>query len=549
MNNLENIPYVPTGATMSSFARLVYHVNAHGSFDTTCKRLFGSRIYGRALLFGAHAEYCAHVVGKGTFASGRSILENHTVWPFFAYMLPEPMREAWRKAQESFEHYPSRHFLSQRNITHLLKERCHGCPACIRSDLENYGVAFWRVQHQLQPIDHCSKHRVALISDCQRCGTFSSSFTNATLPCLKCKTCGSPLTAKRIGKQSRAYWRLLELIQRVFDGQWHILTPEFRSGYFTSRLQALGKSPLSPEFAREIMEKIQSDFGNDDSNNMLQRFAPRLSMESVFDALSGTSTITNPVLNLLLMERLADMEIKSGTVESTEASFAIGKMPELNLPHDRKPWDTVSCAPFALPQCKDWELRCTLFELGLRPDLVDDLATGRRSWASLLSSRYHGTTKALFHMLPWFLPYTETIRKKDIFQSKPASNDLPREVTWERHRATCLAYISASPRPTRTKFAKKHPRAYFWLLAHDRCWFISQIASLRERKCLLFTPKTLKESREGILALLTEHPGATRTDLWKLEKHALIWASAHDYDWLQMTLPPRCSRRPITITP
>jgi hypothetical protein len=551
VKNFNVIPYVPMGATLSSFARLVYQVNAHGSFDKTCERLFGSRINGRALLFGAHAEYCAQVVGKGTFASARRILENHTVWPFFAYMLPEPMREAWCKAQESFERYPSRRFLSQRNIARLLKARYHGCPACIQSDLDNYGVAFWRVQHQLCSIDHCPKHRVALISDCQRCGTFSPSFINSTLPSLKCKTCGSQLTAMQTNEQPEAYWKVLDLIQYVFEGHWHILSPEFRSTYFTARLQSLGKFPPSPEFAMEITGEIQNELESVHTNNLLEQLSPRFSTESVFDALSGTSMITNPVLSLLLMERLCGTEIKNCIIDLAETVFTEAETPDQFLRHGPRSWDTGSCAPFALPQCKDLELRCTLFKLGLAPDLVDDLATGRRSWASLLNSRYHGTTKAraLFHMLPWFHSYTEAVRQKAvsrqkaISRNKPTSNDLHHELTRERHRATCLAYISSTHLPTRSKFAKKHPGAYLWLRAQDTCWFISQIPRVRERKCRLSTPKTRKDSREGIRTLLAEHPGATRTELWHLEKNALIWASAYDYDWLQVTLPPRCSRR------
>jgi hypothetical protein len=544
VNNVYNIPFAPRGVTLSSFARLIYHVNGHSSFDKTYKRLFGCRLNGHAMLFGAHARFCAQVIGKGTFGSSRSILENHTVLPFFAYTLPVPMREAWYEVQGTSERYPSRRFSSQRRTSQILKERCHGCTACIENDLEEYGIGFWRVEHQLQGIVHCPTHRIALFSACNRCGSFNPSFFNSELPTPKCKTCGARFAPPQSANMRRAYWRMLDLVRHAFEGNWHILTPEFRTAYFASRLQELDQWPATPELACEILGKLQSEWGMSSGMGLRQQLPAELSVESVYAALCGTLTTTDPLLLLMLMVHLADSDTEI-FIDHVAASFAVEmKWGSFNY-DDTSSWEAASSEPFSLPQCKDQELRQALSWLGLPTEIADDLATGRRSWTSSLIFRCGATktrSRPIFYMLQWFHGYTETLRRSVAREPRSVRRNSSTESTRDRHRATCLAYMSSCANPTRTKFSKDHHGAYKWMQAHDRCWFETQIPSLRQPTATLARPMTIEWSREQILELLKEHPDAKRTELWRLRKCNLLWANFHDYEWLQEKLPP-CDRR------
>jgi hypothetical protein len=178
------IPYVPPGTTLKSFSLIVHRLNPHGAIEHTFKMLFGAKRDPAQDILGNTAYCCAKAIGVGTFADASSILENHTVWPFYAYSFPAPKREAWRSAQEPGNSL-WRRFLYKRTPGDMIKKRPHACLTCVEGDIAEFGIAYWRVIHQLPGVAHCIVHHTPLVAECRECGAaLASSVTY--LPALNC---------------------------------------------------------------------------------------------------------------------------------------------------------------------------------------------------------------------------------------------------------------------------------------------------------------------------------------------------------------------------
>lgn len=206
------VPDVPNGTTTDSFATAIHQLNVFRSIFETHEILLGFRQPAKAAsAFGYRINACASEIDAGPFSNARNILENHTIWPLYAYTLSPSLREAWALDQIASEiKYPWRSVLvGGRFPGMIIKEENCECVDCVSEDLTRFGLAYWRTYHQLPGISHCIYHLSPLISRCPSCGLALRSHFGI-LPLLACPHCGhklsSPDTKKKLLRHIKEYF-------------------------------------------------------------------------------------------------------------------------------------------------------------------------------------------------------------------------------------------------------------------------------------------------------------------------------------------------------
>lgn len=97
--------------------------------------------------------------------SGKELVENHTLYPFYARYLDENRRskclESLLRGRSGNEYYPlaKRTRLGKSSLDNHLRL----CRSCTESDMSVYGESYWRRVHQLPGVLVCPQHRTPLI--------------------------------------------------------------------------------------------------------------------------------------------------------------------------------------------------------------------------------------------------------------------------------------------------------------------------------------------------------------------------------------------------
>lgn len=68
------------------------------------------------------------------------------------------------------------------------------CPECTAEDIEQFGITYYRRDHQVPGVKTCSKHHTTLVSaDCHQCGFKANSLKKMLIPPVdgKCPDCGA----------------------------------------------------------------------------------------------------------------------------------------------------------------------------------------------------------------------------------------------------------------------------------------------------------------------------------------------------------------------
>lgn len=105
-----------------------------------------------------------------------SILKNQTLGHFFAFFLPKYKKQIFSKllqddAAAAFRACQLSNF--KNNEPPLIKY----CPDCAKEDIQNHGVSYWHLFHQIPGIDTCPHHSLDLIKvNCSENRTFPAYF-------------------------------------------------------------------------------------------------------------------------------------------------------------------------------------------------------------------------------------------------------------------------------------------------------------------------------------------------------------------------------------
>ena len=104
-----------------------------------------------------------------------------------------------------------------RNMNHASSWRW--CPCCAQDDLDNYGIPYWRLEHQLPSVCRCSTHLVSLHCNCVTCTTSSSVIRHNLVPPLdtRCGHCNNETRAFSKSAGQELDW-LEEAIRDIVNG-------------------------------------------------------------------------------------------------------------------------------------------------------------------------------------------------------------------------------------------------------------------------------------------------------------------------------------------
>lgn len=150
------------GESLFSLCSRYHHIAGHRTPAQTCRVLFGSHRPGSAHDVPAHVQDLVERT-HGELGSTREIILARTLLPYYFPFHPEHVCENWLiqlstgtasslKAQLGLA-------ASQFGASHPLK----ACQACIESDTQDHGVAYWHVEHQVPAVFICPWHRNPLL--------------------------------------------------------------------------------------------------------------------------------------------------------------------------------------------------------------------------------------------------------------------------------------------------------------------------------------------------------------------------------------------------
>ncbi|WP_159780850.1 TnsD family Tn7-like transposition protein [Bacillus sp. N1-1] len=151
-------PY-PDELLYSILAR--YHVRSGNiSAKVTVEELYGKRTIRSVWDLPANLNALSSKLGG--FWSVENIINNHTMYPYYAAFLLPKQAEKVKKSMENDTGgtIHTRTGVSASNIKP--KRFLWTCSSCISEDLERYGETYWRRSHQMPGVFICTKHEMLL---------------------------------------------------------------------------------------------------------------------------------------------------------------------------------------------------------------------------------------------------------------------------------------------------------------------------------------------------------------------------------------------------
>ena len=151
------------GETLFSLCSRYHHITGHRIPAQSCRALFGTPRAGSAHDIPSHVQT---LIDRTDAALGkaREIILDRTLLPFYFPFHPVQQCENWvaQMTAGSSANLKAQMGLaaSQFGASHPLK----ACPACMQSDANEHGVAYWHVDHQVPGVLICLLHRTPLLT-------------------------------------------------------------------------------------------------------------------------------------------------------------------------------------------------------------------------------------------------------------------------------------------------------------------------------------------------------------------------------------------------
>lgn len=137
-----------------------YHVKSgHAKQQTTIRELFGSRP--RAAMGTLFPNSSVHQIVSQLPSSWdcKSILLNHTLFPYYTRMYPLEQKEKMLDMLRAGESVALTHIW---RTTTKKSWTLKYCPLCVQADTERYGEPYWHREHQLPLVTVCCVHHCQL---------------------------------------------------------------------------------------------------------------------------------------------------------------------------------------------------------------------------------------------------------------------------------------------------------------------------------------------------------------------------------------------------
>ena len=267
------IPSFPSGATILSLHLASLQLGRAASRTAATEAFYGRNVevHNR---FGHLAKEFAEFALGGTI-SAADLIQHHTAFPIYASILADETARGWAAALAKGESGSWSRLFPTKRDGELFVASPRLCPQCVAEDEARYGLAYWRVQHQIPFIRFCPEHHSRLCDRCSACKTPFAAGAEQRLPGSPCVNgCAAGGTAAGKVTESAGDRAVAELIRRASLSEAIELSPLLRARLVRQGLARYTPASFQDDFQQWWAARAQSSihkllgvgywFGRDD---------------------------------------------------------------------------------------------------------------------------------------------------------------------------------------------------------------------------------------------------------------------------------------------
>lgn len=281
------IPYLPVGACVSNMVNLLAAIALEpGKLENTRYGSFHQ-------WFGSYSRRIAEKLNGAL--SCETIVRHHSSASMMGALL-NACEEATFIEELTTNSVATGVFHKFHFTRPLASLRIRRCSVCVQSDLELWGVAHWRVHHQLLPITRCYIHKIPLEESCQQCGSDIWFCRHKGLIDLSaCHRCGSGDYHQVRSAQTLAYESFEDLTERSLRGAAFELRPGYRLRMIRS-MTAYARST-----GIDLREMFLDFWGVDSTEGLYLQLGKSHTSCDITEILAGRRWISSPLIMIALI--------------------------------------------------------------------------------------------------------------------------------------------------------------------------------------------------------------------------------------------------------
>ncbi|MDD4591082.1 MAG: TnsD family transposase [Parabacteroides sp.] len=484
-------PY-PDELLYSAFAR--YHFYS-GNIDCkdTLTELFGKNSAVLSFEMGSHIAFLCNALG-GSYTPDY-LIQNHTLFPFYAPFLPESRK---REIIKDIMSSDGRGIYTKIGIVagSICKKDCiFFCPACVRKEMESLGEAYVHREHQLQGIFMCPHHGKFLKE------YHANKWEKSRVEYIRLD--GSLLDLSDIllyqGKHTD---KLLEIAKAAYYLLSHSLGIISKSDVLLRYKNLLYKNDLATDKLRikqdELHDRVVGYYGTELLSILESSIDKNNEYNWLRAATRNVARTVHPLRHILLILFLTgDISEFFQGVHESHSPFGKGPWPCLNKAADHFKQDVVT----DLAITADFKTRAPVgtFECqcgyiysrkGPDKDRKDLYRKGRvkafgfvweNKLKTLLSQQCHSYRK----MAQQLGADIKTIQKfeKLFAESSPVVEKQKSNINLKaEYREKLLLIMKEYPELSRTSIRSRCQKEYTYLHRHDRKWLFEELPKKKQSK-------------------------------------------------------------------
>lgn len=484
----------------SAIARYHYYT---GNLDCkdTLEELFGKRTIIPSLEIGSYLEVLAKNLGSNYNAD--SIIQNHTIYPFYSPFLPKDRKE---ELLEEIKYSDGSGLYTKLGMVAgsiCKKEGIYYCPCCAKKDIDDYGEAYIHREHQLQGVFICP-HDGAELKKYSVDKTNSSRIEfirlDKKLLDLRDIRAIDDRNYEKLYKTSKDAYYLLQV--DLDDVSKDMILEKYKNMLYEKGLTTTSKRVKQRElyeefisfYGEEFLKHMESEIDDDDEYNWLRVIT------------RGLSRTVHPIRHILMINFLCgDIETFFKDIRGKFNPFGKGPWPCLNRASDHYRRNKVR----DLKITEDYKTRvpvgtfsceCGFVYSRKGPDKVyeDRYKVGRIKsfggvWENKLKEYLEEEKYGLRELSRLMNCDPKTILKfKNILSQEAVKSDKPIEEKEqsdnfiEEYKINVLKCMELNPQTTRTEIRRLCKKEYIYLYRRERNWLYSnlpkKIAKVNENK-------------------------------------------------------------------
>ena len=199
------VPKFRIGASIDSLLLTDYWLGARSTLSGSRRRIYGKAVSQKPDAFAFRATALATGLFGGGAVSDTDLIVRHSAWPVYSSLLPRTTAQDWLSSN-------LRGVVSRQRLRFAASIRGTAssatwlsCLACAAYDKEKFGIAHWRVVHQLPGVTFCPEHECALNECCAGCGAAFGGAKLLSMPGWPCQSSGEIRTTTKGGVRTKTW--------------------------------------------------------------------------------------------------------------------------------------------------------------------------------------------------------------------------------------------------------------------------------------------------------------------------------------------------------